>query len=138
MIAAAAAATARAQARVTVSLPAPGLPVYVQVCAGICRHVPVSVSESISSFHKCGSAHFDSGYLMHIYSWFAPGLSWVCTFSPVHISSYGEMTNNQASFGGSLLKNNMEAEAAMDTRIQRQHLDSDETGVQRVCTNYVL
>jgi hypothetical protein len=41
-------------------------------------------------------------------------------------------TNNQASFGGSLLKNNMEVEAAME--LQR-HLD--ETGVHRVCTIYV-
>ncbi len=40
--------------------------------------------------------------------------------------------NNQASFGGSLLKNNMEVEAAME--LQR-HLD--ETGVHRVCTIYV-
>jgi hypothetical protein len=41
-------------------------------------------------------------------------------------------TNNQASFGSSLLKNNMEVEAAME--LQR-HLD--ETGVHRVCTIYV-
>ena len=41
-------------------------------------------------------------------------------------------TNNQASFGGSLLKNNMEVEAAME--LQR-HLD--ETGAHRVCTIYV-
>ena len=41
-------------------------------------------------------------------------------------------TNNQASFGGSLLKNNMAVEAAME--LQR-HLD--ETGVHRVCTLYV-
>ncbi len=56
---------------------------YVQVCAGIfiynigmCRYVQVcvSVSESISSFHN-----FD--YLMQVYSWFAPGWSWVCIFS---------------------------------------------------------
>ncbi len=40
-------------------------------------------------------------------------------------------TNNQASFGGSLLKNNMEVEAAME--LQR-HLD--ETGVHRVYTIY--
>jgi hypothetical protein len=47
----------------------------------MCRYVPISVSEIISSFHQCGSAHFD--YLMQVtvYSWFAPGLSWVCTFS---------------------------------------------------------
>ena len=42
-------------------------------------------------------------------------------------------TNNQASFGGSLLKNNMEVEAAME--LQR-HLD--ETGVHIVCTIYVV
>ena len=40
--------------------------------------------------------------------------------------------NNQASFCGSLLKNNMEVEAAME--LQR-HLD--ESGVHRVCTIYV-
>ena len=38
-------------------------------------------------------------------------------------------TNNQASFGGSLLKNNMEVEAAME---MQRHLD--ETGVHIVCT----
>ena len=37
----------------------------------------------------------------------------------------------QASFGGSILKNNMEVEAAME--LQR-HLD--ETGVHQVCTIY--
>ena len=41
-------------------------------------------------------------------------------------------TNNQASFGGSLLKNNMEVEAAME---MQRHLD--ETGVHRVYTVYV-
>ena len=41
-------------------------------------------------------------------------------------------TNNQASFGGSLLKNNMEVEAAME--LQR-HLD--ESGVHQVYTIYV-
>ncbi len=41
-------------------------------------------------------------------------------------------TNNQASFGSSLLKNNMEVEAAMELQL---HLD--ETGVHRVCTIYV-
>jgi hypothetical protein len=40
--------------------------------------------------------------------------------------------NNQASFGGSLLKNNMEVEAAMELQL---HLD--ETGAHRVCTVYV-
>ena len=40
-------------------------------------------------------------------------------------------TNNQASFGGSILKNNMEVEAAME--LQR-HLD--ETGVHQVHTIY--
>ena len=45
-------------------------------------------------------------------------------------------TNNQASFGGSILKNNMEVEAAME--LQR-HLDEtgvDETGVHQVHTIY--
>jgi hypothetical protein len=42
---------------------------YVQVCASI------RLSKIISSFHKCGSIHFD--YLMQVYSWFTPGLSWV-------------------------------------------------------------
>ena len=41
-------------------------------------------------------------------------------------------TNNQASFGSSLLKNNMEVEAAME---MQRHLD--ETGVHIVCTIYV-
>jgi hypothetical protein len=41
-------------------------------------------------------------------------------------------TNNQASFGGSLLKNNMEVEAAME---MQRHLD--EIGVHIVCTIYV-
>ncbi len=41
-------------------------------------------------------------------------------------------TNNQALFGGSLLKNNMEVEVAMEMQL---HLD--ENGVHRVCTNYV-
>jgi hypothetical protein len=35
-------------------------------------------------------------------------------------------------FGGSLLQNNMEVEAAME---MQRHLD--ETGVLQVCTNYV-
>jgi hypothetical protein len=55
---------ATAQARMSL----PGLPVNVQVYTGMCRYVPVSVSKSISSFHN-----FD--YLMQVYSWFAPGLS---------------------------------------------------------------
>ena len=38
-------------------------------------------------------------------------------------------TNNQASFGGSLLKNNMEVEAAME--LSRHQ---DETGSPMVCT----
>jgi hypothetical protein len=45
-----------------------------------------------------------------------------------------QVGNNQASFGGSLLKNNMEVEAAME---MQRHRDLDETGVHRVCTNYV-
>ena len=40
-------------------------------------------------------------------------------------------TNNQASFGGSILKNNMEVEAAM---MLQRHLD--ETGVHQVHTIY--
>jgi hypothetical protein len=48
------------------------------------------------------------------------------------VKTLSPKTNNQASFGGSLLKNNMEVEAAME--LQR-HLD--ETGVHRVCTIYV-
>jgi hypothetical protein len=40
-------------------------------------------------------------------------------------------TNNQASFGGSILKNNMEAEAAMELL---RHLD--ETGLHIVYTIY--
>jgi hypothetical protein len=43
-------------------------------------------------------------------------------------SRWAKKTNNQASFGGSLLKNNMEVEAAMER--QRQ---LDETGVDIVC-----
>ncbi len=38
-------------------------------------------------------------------------------------------TNNQASFGGSILKNNMEPEAAVE---QSRHLD--ETGLHKVYT----
>ncbi len=45
--------------------------------------------------------------------------------------SESRKTNNQALFGGSLLKKNMEAEAAME--LQR-HLD--ETSVHRVYTVY--
>ncbi len=138
----------------------------------MCRYVPVSVSYRISSFHKCGSAHFD--YLMQVYSWFAPGLSWVCTswrdgtcqcstrnssprkwkgrspslmptMSPSCCLSWrrtiasrrdratGWGTHSGPSSGGSLLKNNMEVEAAME--LQRL---LDETGVHLVCTNYVL
>ena len=43
-------------------------------------------------------------------------------------------TNNQASFGGSLLKNNMEVDSEAAMELQR-HLD--ETGAHRVCTIYV-
>ena len=49
------------------------------------------------------------------------------------VKTKAKKTNNQASFCGSLLKNNMEVEAAME---MQRHLD--ETGVQEVCTNYVL
>ncbi len=45
------------------------------------------------------------------------------------VKTKAKKTNNQASFGGSLLKNNMEVEAAME--IQLRHLD--ETGV---CTEF--
>ena len=48
------------------------------------------------------------------------------------VKTKAKKTNNQASFGGSLLINNMEVEAAMEMQL---HLD--ETGVHRVCTNYV-
>ena len=48
------------------------------------------------------------------------------------VKTKAKKTNNQASFGGSLLNNNMEVEAAME---MQRHLD--ETGVHRVCTNYV-
>ena len=50
------------------------------------------------------------------------------------VKTKAKKTNNpgQASFGGSLLKNNMEVEAAMEIQ---QHLD--ETGVHIVCTIYV-
>jgi hypothetical protein len=44
-------------------------------------------------------------------------------------------TNNQASFGGSILKNNMEAEAAMELS---RHLRLDETGLHIVYTNYTF
>jgi hypothetical protein len=49
------------------------------------------------------------------------------------VKTKAKKTNNQASISGSLLKNNMEVEAAME---MQRHLD--ETGVHRVCTNYVL
>ena len=45
------------------------------------------------------------------------------------VKTKAKKTNNQASFGGSLLKNNMEVEAAME---MQRHLD--ETGVHIVCT----
>ncbi len=49
------------------------------------------------------------------------------------VKTKAKKTNKQASFGGSLLKNNMEVEAAME---MQRHLD--ETGVHRGCTNYGL
>jgi hypothetical protein len=52
--------------------------------------------------------------------------------SAVKTKAKTRATNNQASFGGSLLKNNMEVEAAMEMQL---HLD--ETGVHIVCTIYV-
>jgi hypothetical protein len=48
------------------------------------------------------------------------------------VKTKAKKTNNQASFGGSLLKNNQEVEAAME---MQRHLD--ETGVHIVCTIYV-
>ena len=48
------------------------------------------------------------------------------------VKTQARKTNNQASFGGSILKNNMEVEAAME--LQRRHLD--ETGVHQVQTIY--
>ncbi len=48
------------------------------------------------------------------------------------VKTKAKKTNNQASFGCRLLKNNMEVEAAMEMQL---HLD--ETGVHRVCTNTV-
>jgi hypothetical protein len=45
------------------------------------------------------------------------------------VKTKAKKTNNQASFGGSLLKNNMEVEAAME---MQRHLD--ETGVHIVCS----
>ena len=44
-------------------------------------------------------------------------------------------TNNQASFGGSLLKNNREVDSEAAMELQR-HLRLDETGLQRVYTIY--
>ena len=46
-------------------------------------------------------------------------------------------TNNQGSFGGSLLKNNMEVEAATELAVQPLQRHLDEIGVHRVCTIYV-
>jgi hypothetical protein len=48
------------------------------------------------------------------------------------VKTKAKKTNNQAMFGGSLLQNNMEVEAAME---MQRHLD--ETGVLQVCTIYV-
>ncbi len=54
------------------------------------------------------------------------------------VKTKAKKTNNQASFGGSLLKNNMDVtvEAAMEPEMQR-NLDETVTGVHRVCTIYV-
>jgi hypothetical protein len=43
-------------------------------------------------------------------------------------------TNNQASFGGSLLKNNMEVEAAME---MQRHLDETGLSLHLLCMSYV-
>ena len=49
------------------------------------------------------------------------------------VKTKAKKTNNQASFGGSILKNNMEVEAAME---MQRHLD--QTGVHPVCIIYVI
>ena len=54
--------------------------------------------------------------------------------SAVKTKAKTRKTNNQASFGGSLLKNNMEVEAAME---MQRHLDETGQGVHIVCTIYV-
>ena len=51
--------------------------------------------------------------------------AWAC---PPMVKTKAKKTNNQASFGGSILKANMEVEAA----IQLAH-DLDETGMPCVC-----
>jgi hypothetical protein len=54
------------------------------------------------------------------------------------VKTKAKKTNNQASFGGSLLKNNMEVEAAIEMQ-RHPGLYELETGasVHRVCTIYV-
>ena len=47
------------------------------------------------------------------------------------VKTKARKTNNHASFGGSLLQNNMEVEAAIELA---RHLD--ETGLHRVCTGF--
>ena len=47
------------------------------------------------------------------------------------VKTKARKTNNHASFGGSLLQNNMEVEAAIELA---RHLD--ETGSHRVCTGF--
>ena len=47
------------------------------------------------------------------------------------VKTLAQKTNTQASFDGSILKNNMEVEAAMELQL---HLD--ETGVHQVHTIY--
>ena len=49
------------------------------------------------------------------------------------VKTKAKKTNNQASFGGSILKNNMEVEAAME---MQRHLD--QTSVHPVCFIYVF
>ncbi len=49
------------------------------------------------------------------------------------VKTKARKTNNQASFGGSLLQNNMEAEAAIEMARRL-----DDTGLVLVCTKFGL
>ena len=60
--------------------------------------------------------------------WFASVCVWFETRMKSAVKTKARKTNNQASFGQSLLKNNMEVEAAMELS---RHLD--ETGSPLVC-----
>ncbi len=54
--------------------------------------------------------------------------------SAVKTKAKTRKTNDQASFGGSLLKNNMEVEAAME---MQRHLNETGASLHIVCTIYV-